>query len=100
MRAKTVNENQQFQRGQDPKESLGIGIRNYEDYLNMKIRQLYPNENPEKKLDEFWGEYHEGFEDWSTKDIADEVLSILENTPLEYQIEYFENELEMFQEEW
>ena len=48
MRAKSVNENQQFNRGSDPKASMGIGIRNYKDYLNMKIRQIYPNENPEK----------------------------------------------------
>ena len=47
---------------------------------------------------EFWEMFGEGFEDMKSYDFADSILSILKHTPLKYQMEYMDGDLDAFEE--
>ena len=58
MRARTVNEEVNFERGQDPKESMGIGGINLADEYDEKMYELkYSLDATKEKYDIEWEEY-------------------------------------------
>jgi hypothetical protein len=91
-----VNEAQNFERGNDPKKSMGIGITDYKNYVRLKLGEKYPNENLEYLEERFWSNFYEGFSDERPEDVAESMLAVLEHTPLDYQIEWIQGDLEMF----
>jgi len=55
MRARTVNEDQNFERGQDPKKSLGIGIQEKIDMAKgMKLLSIWLNNFDPDFIDKVW----------------------------------------------
>jgi hypothetical protein len=60
MRARSVNERQEFQRGREPKTSLDIGGINLSEEYDERLLELKMNLANQKKLaDEEWREYLE-----------------------------------------
>jgi hypothetical protein len=58
MRAKSVNEAQEFQRGKSPKAAMGIGGVNLMDIYEDKMMYLQMDiENIKREADEEWEEY-------------------------------------------
>jgi len=96
MRAKRVNEAQDFERGQDPKKSMGIGINDYEDYVRIQLQKKYPEEDIQDIEIRYWEFFYDGFEDEKGYDVAETMMDILKHTPLEYQIEWIKGNLDMF----
>ena len=97
MRAKSVNE-QNFEKGLNPKRAMGIGIRDYEDYVKFKLQQKYPNKDLNKLQELFYEMVGEGFEEMKGHEISEMILDLLKHAPLEYQKEYMEGDIEMFEE--
>jgi len=96
MRAKTINESQNFERDQDPKKTMGLGINDYEDYVKMKLREKYPDDDIEDLGTRFWKSFYDGFEDITGYEVAESMMEVLKHTPLKYQIEWIQGDLEMF----
>ena len=96
MRAKSINEDQNFERGLDPKKSMGIGINNFEDYMNLKFKERGLTEDD-----------YEGWWNWnieqrgqeSTEELLEAYFTLLENAPLAYQIEWADNEMKIYFDE-
>ena len=87
MRAKTIN----FERGQEPKESLKMGMHQYEDYedfVDKKCAEL--GLNPE----EYWNERAEWIRDSEAWEIDESRREILEHTPMEYKLAWWESDME------
>ena len=93
MKAKTVNENVNFERGQDPKEAMGIGIKDFYGFVKFEAEKhgLDP--------DDFWEERYEYARDEKGNDILEELYDVLSHTPLDYQISYIEDNLKYWIEE-
>ena len=90
MRAKPVNEVQNFEKGQNPKKAMGLGIKDYEDYIRLKVKELDISE------DDFIQEIYDSYEDMPSIELLDMALNILKNTPLEYQIDWIDNEIDEY----
>lgn len=97
MRAKNVNE-ANFERGTDPKKAMGVGINNYEGYIKAKLHETYPDKDLDKVEVEFWDSFYDGFVDEKSYNIVESLLNILKETPLKYQMEYMEGDLDAFNE--
>jgi hypothetical protein len=98
MRAKSVNEKLDFERGKDPKKSMGIGISDYHDYVRIKLHEKYPDDDQEDLIDRFWEFFYSGYSEERPESVAEFMLSVLEHTPLDYQIEWIQGDLEDFEE--
>jgi hypothetical protein len=96
MRAKRVNENISFERGNDPKKSMGIGIKDYEDYIKIELHKKYPDKDIQDLEIRFWESFYDGFQEEKGYAVAKTMMDILKHTPLEYQIEWIKGDLEMF----
>jgi len=86
MKAKLVKEDLNFERDQDPKKAMDLGIKGYEDYLNKKLRGR--GENPS----EFWESFYNTYQDRGS-DILEEMMEILKNTPIDFQVMWAEEKL-------
>jgi len=84
MRAKEVNENVNFERGQDPKEAMGIGIKDFYGYVEREFEAA----GLVDKEDQFWEEIYDYAREEGGADTMEDLLGVLGHTPLEYQIEY------------
>jgi hypothetical protein len=95
MRARTVNEAQNFERGQDPKKYLGLGL-DPEKYIKVKLKEK--GFDVEKNYKEFLDLYYEGFRDMALDEIGDHVLHILDEGIKDprYMFEYLDNELDTY----
>lgn len=92
MRAKSISENIKFERGKDPKKTLGIGLDS---------RRYVKSELEKKGFDidsegEFWDIFQEGFEDWSKEEIAEHIIYILNNGDPKFLMKYLNFELENY----
>lgn len=87
MKAKFIKENLDFERGKDPKKALDIGIRSYDDYIKRYFEKQ--GEDPQ----DFWETLWDVHVNQTTADIWDDMLEILKNTPIEYQIEWAQDKL-------
>jgi len=91
MKAKQINEINNFERTGNSKKSMGIGYSNYEEYATRKLK--------EKGLDpdDFWmaraNMTYEMKDKWELGEIIDELLFY---TPLEYQINQIQDDLDMY----
>lgn len=93
MRAKKVFEEINFERHQDPKESLKIGIRDMYDYVKAETKSA--------GLDykQFWKDLKEHLEDkWDKEDFIEQLYSTMVQTPLENQISFIRGYLEFWLE--
>lgn len=95
---KKLQENVSFERGKDPKQSMGVGINNYYGYVKMKLQEMYPDKDIEELESEFYENFAGNFEEMDSGEIAETVLDLLEETPLKYQMEYMDSDLEAFKE--
>lgn len=91
-----VNEAQNFERGQDPKKSMGLGINDYEDYVRIKLQQKYQDEDIQDLEIRFWESFYDGFEDEKPYDVAETMMDVLKHTPLEFQIDFIQGDIDMF----
>ena len=90
MRARFVNENVNFERGKDPKQSMGIGINNYNDYIQKELG--------EEEANHFWEVHYNLANQQKTGDLVEDYLDLLYKVPLEDQIEWANNKLEWWKE--
>ena len=97
MRAKTVNENVNFERGQDPKKAMGIGYNDVEGYVNAKLKGMFPNKDLDSVESSFWNMVADSYQDMKGYEIHEMILTVLKNTPLKYQMEWMEGDLEEFE---
>ena len=88
MKAKIVNEDINFEKEQDPKKSMNIGIKDFYGYVDKRCEK--EGLNP----DDFWNEWFVRMQESSAFDIAESSLTILEHTPLQYQIDWIDEDLE------
>jgi len=91
MRAKFINE--KFTAESDPIKDLNIGYKNYYDYATKKLKQYDVN------VDNFITFLYDFYRDTRPNDLIEELLDILEHTPIEFQIEYIDNLLYRFLED-
>ncbi len=81
MKAKSVNEIQNFERGQDPKKAMDLGYQGYDDYIKKYFEKGGGDPT------DFWENYWNNQVNHSQPDAQfDEKMEILKNTPVEYQI--------------
>lgn len=93
MRAKTVNEQQDFERGKDPKEAMGVGMTGFKDYMDRKLQDM--GDDPK----EFWNYYANIIRNFSdTQTLWEEMMEILGHTPLEFQKMWADDKLEFWRE--
>ena len=95
MKAKMVNEAQNFERGQEPKEAMKIGHGRFEDmydYLNYVIKGR--GEDPR----DFWNSFFGLVRDQSGTELIDELFDALRHTPAEYQIKWAKDKLDWWDE--
>lgn len=88
MRAKTINEVQEFERGKDPKEALDIGIKDYDDYIKRYFEKQ--GEDPQDFWETLWDVH---VNQAGPAALWDDMLEILKHTPIEYQIEWAQDKL-------
>ena len=98
MRAKTVNENVNFERGQDPKKKMGLGYKDAEGYVKAKLKGMFPDKDLDSVESTFWEMVSEGYHDMKGYEIHEMILNVLKETPLQYQIDWVEGDLEEFEE--
>ena len=92
MRAKTVNEQQDFERGQDPKKAMDLGYQGYEEYIDKKLKGK--NEDPK----EFWNSFWNTYQDTDSDAVMEEMMEILKNTSLEFQVMWADEKLDWWEE--
>ena len=77
MRAKSINSKLNelnFQRGENPKETLGIGIKNLGDYVRHYLKEKNVDVDP----DEFWSSFGETIHDsWGMADLIGSYVELL-----------------------
>jgi len=95
---KLISESVNFERGKDPKKTMGIGYSNPEEYVKFKLTEMFPSEKIEKLEDSFWTMFNESFHDWKSYEVAETIVDLLKNTPIKYQMEYMDGDIEVFQE--
>ena len=95
MRARTVNENVNFERGKDPKSKMDIGVKDMTGYVKMELEKKFPKEDPDELESRFWDIFFQGFQDDRGPKVAERFLTWMENSlPLEYQKNYIQDELD------
>lgn len=90
MRAKTINESQNFERRQDPKKALDLGIKSGEDWATMEIKKA------ELDSDDFWEKYSEGGREASNYELLDTIDNLIEKLSLEEQIDWYREDVESY----
>jgi hypothetical protein len=92
MRAKFINE--EFKEKSDPIKDMDIGIKNFKDYVSTRFK------SNKRNIEKFWYWFKEGYiTSKSDEEILEELLEILEHTPLEYQIDWMDAYLDYYIEE-
>ncbi len=82
MRAKPVNENQNFERGKDPKEAMGIGW-SLDRYLEEEALKL---DVPERVAKTMVSDIRDGMMDLLSKgELADEIIDMVRELSPELQ---------------
>lgn len=92
-----ITEQQEFERGKDPKKAMGVGFTNIEDYVKRKLQEIFPNENVDKMESSFWEMVADGYDEWKSYEIHDSIMDILKETPPKYQMEWISGDLEEFE---
>lgn len=94
MKAKKVSESQNFERGKDPKESMGIGINDIHGYVDLRLKEI--NEDSE----DFWESYLNYLGERNDKsELVEIIMGILEHTPLEYQMDFIKEDIDLYIEQ-
>ncbi len=79
MKARSVNENVNFERGQDPKEAMGIGW-DVDKYIDGELEKRGHGDI------DFWGEFQQAtLEDHGPEELLEMIIEMLEHTSPEYQ---------------
>jgi len=97
MKAISVNEVQNFERGIDPKASMKIGkqrFKDFEDYVEQKCKK--------HKLDsdDFWNEWNDmKASSCDTNDLIEDLQEAIRNTPIDYQIQWISDDLNQWLED-
>jgi|ERR1035437_1432530 hypothetical protein len=86
MKAKHVNENNNFEKTKDPLKSLGLGCKDYKDYVRIICNKY--RLDPKKFFEELEEYMAENFD--CSYEAIEEILALLELTPIEYQINYID----------
>jgi len=95
--AELIKESQDFERGSDPQKAMGVGLKNMDGYIKMKLRERFPNEDPQELLEAFWSFFAMYWEDESPDEVADHFLNYMKkHIPLKYQIEYIEEDIKEY----
>ena len=94
MKAKIVNEDINFEKEQDPKKTMGLGINGYQDYVKLKSKQL--GISPQTLFDYIYMEY----EETPSYELIDMVYEVLGHTSIEYQIDFIDNEIEAYKNDY
>lgn len=87
---KKLQESQNFERGQDPKKSLDLGIKNFFDYVRLRIKEAGLDSS------DFWEERYDYAREEDGADILDELYNVLLKTPIDYQISYMKDKVDDF----
>ena len=90
MRAKKVYEDLEFERSQDPKKAMDLGIKDWGDYVTKKIGEDEAN----RFFDVLWN----AMRNTSAKDLLEDIYDLVEQLPLEKQIEWADSKLEWWKE--
>jgi len=93
MRAKRVNENIAFERGKDPKKTIGVGL-DCKRYVKSQLEKKGFG-NPVERRDS-GNLFGTGFEDMSADEMASHVIYILDSGDTESMINYMNMELDNF----
>lgn len=80
-----------FNKTGDIKSSLDIGIKDYHDYIRVKSEEA--GLDPDEFIDDYCHLVSSVNESYT---LVETILSILENTPLAYQIDHIEDDLNMW----
>lgn len=90
MRAQTLN----FEKNKDPKKSLKIGKNRWKsisEYVNEKLQEKNLNS------EDFWNEWNNMMEElYDKSDLLEFIHNILDNTSIDYQIDFIKNDLEEY----
>ena len=84
----------EFHKSGDPLSSLGVGIKNVDDYVEAICKEN------KFDADKFWKNYYQMLfrESETCDDLIDIILDVLKHTPLDYQIEHIKNDFETWLE--
>ena len=85
-----MNEQQEFERGEDPKKAMGLGIKNWGDYVIHKLG--------EEEADKFFTTLWDVMRHQNSKDLIDDIHDLVQELPLEKQIEWADGKLEWWKE--
>ncbi len=99
MRAKSVNEEQNFERGQDPKKAMGIGW-DMEKYVDREMERMGYGTGGRNGEKDFWEEFYQGMGDlYDRTDLIEIILDLVDKTPPEYQKEWIDEHLSNYEDE-
>jgi hypothetical protein len=90
MRAKLINE--EFKEESDPVKDMNIGYNNYKDYLKKELQGKDVDIN---SLMQWW--FRSMAAHNSKEDILRILLEVMEETPIEYQIDWADDVLENYE---
>jgi len=88
-------ENQNFERGEDPKKSMEIGQNRFKDFNEVF---KYLAEEKEINLDDFWDTFRSTLRDSDGVVVSVELFDALIHTPIEYQIEWAKEKFQWYLE--
>ena len=93
MRAKTVNESKDFERGQDPKKAMGLGW-DMDKYIEAELQKKGKGDV------DFWDEFYEGMRSmYNVGDMTEMLVDMLEHTSPEHQKQWADNFLDLYHPE-
>ena len=87
MRAKVVNEQQEFERGKDPKKAMNIGFSK-ERYA----RDEFNKRNIPSDLD-FWEDMEAYLAEFDKSELVQIIINMLDETSPEYQMEWIDSQM-------
>jgi len=85
-----VNEGTHFERGQDPKKALGVGLDS-ENYVKIKLKEK--GFDPDDAYEDFMNLFYEGFRDMGDEEFGDHIIYILDKCDPKCMMEYMNDEL-------